>query len=79
MLQPGENASCVGCHEPKNSVPLATARPTRALAAGAQPLAPVNGPRRGFSFLKEVQPVLDANCVKCHKPPPSPHPPGSSW
>ncbi len=65
-LQPGENASCVGCHEPKNSVPLATARPTRALAAGAKPLAPINGPRRGFSFLKEVQPVLDAHCVKCH-------------
>ena len=65
-LQPGENASCVGCHEPKNSVPLATARPTRALAAGAQPLAPINGPSRGFSFLKEVQPILDAHCVKCH-------------
>ncbi|MEI7900065.1 MAG: hypothetical protein WCK89_07420 [bacterium] len=65
-LQPGENASCVGCHEPKNSVPLATARPTRALAAGPKPLAPINGPRRGFSFIKEVQPVLDAHCVKCH-------------
>ncbi len=65
-LQPGENASCVGCHEPKNSVPLASARPTRALAAGAKPLAPIDGPRRGFSFLKEVQPVLDAHCVKCH-------------
>jgi len=65
-LQPGENASCVGCHEPKNSVPLASARPTQALAAGAQKLAPIGGPRRGFSFLKEVQPILDRNCVKCH-------------
>ncbi|MCL1919578.1 MAG: hypothetical protein FWG50_00645 [Kiritimatiellaeota bacterium] len=65
-LQSGENASCVGCHEPKNSVPLATARPTQALAAGAQKLAPIGGPRRGFSFVKEVQPILDRNCVKCH-------------
>ena len=65
-LQPGENASCVGCHESKNSVPRASARPTLALAAGAKPLAPINGPRRGFSYLKEVQPVLDAHCVKCH-------------
>ncbi|HNX35348.1 MAG TPA: hypothetical protein PKM57_12015 [Kiritimatiellia bacterium] len=65
-LQPGENASCVGCHESKNSVPLATARPTLALAAGARPLAPVSGPRRGFSFLKEIQPILDAHCVTCH-------------
>ena len=65
-LQPGENASCVGCHESKNSVPLATARPTQAMAAGPRPLAPIYGLRRGFSFLKEVQPVLDAHCVKCH-------------
>jgi hypothetical protein len=65
-LQPGENASCVGCHESKNSVPLANARPTLALAAGPRPLAPVFGPRRGFSFLKEIQPILDAHCVSCH-------------
>jgi len=65
-LQPGENASCVGCHEPKNSVPLATARPTMALAAGAAPLLPILGPRCGFSFLREVQPVLDRHCVSCH-------------
>lgn len=65
-LQPGENASCVGCHEPKNSTPSASARPTMALAAGVQELAPINGPRRGFSYFKEVQPILDKHCVKCH-------------
>ena len=71
-LQPGENASCVGCHEPKNSVPLASARPTQALTAGAQTLAPIWTPtlqanaRHGFSFPKDVQPILDRNCVKCH-------------
>jgi len=66
-LQPGENASCVGCHESKNSVPVAAARSTtQALAAGAQKLTPIAGPRRGFSFLKEIQPILDRNCVTCH-------------
>ena len=83
-LQPGENASCVGCHEPKNSVPLATARPTQALAAGAQRLTPIwtpsyqellnketrtgilPNPRTGFSFLKDIQPILDRNCITCH-------------
>jgi len=65
-LQPGENASCVGCHESKNSAPPATARPTRALAAGPCPLAPIGGPPRGFSFLKEVQPILNAHCAACH-------------
>jgi hypothetical protein len=65
-LQPGENASCVGCHESKNSGPLATARPTQAMAAGAQTLVPVSGQRRGFSFKQEVQPILDRHCVSCH-------------
>ncbi|MDD2598024.1 MAG: hypothetical protein PHO37_02195 [Kiritimatiellae bacterium] len=66
MLQPGENASCVGCHESKNSVPSASARPTLAMAAGVQRLAPINAPRRGFSFTMEVQPILDQHCIKCH-------------
>jgi hypothetical protein len=65
-LQPAENASCVGCHEPKNSVPSSCATPTLAMAAGAQSLSPINGPRRGFSFTKEVQPILDKHCIKCH-------------
>ena len=56
----------MGCHEPKNSVPLASAKPTQALAAGAQLLAPIQGPRRGFSFVTEIQPILDQHCVKCH-------------
>lgn len=66
VVQPGENASCVGCHESKNSVPLATARPTLALAAGPRSLALINGPSRGFSFLKEIQPILDKHCAACH-------------
>lgn len=66
MVQPGENASCVGCHESKNSVPIATARPTQAMTQGPRPLDPALGPRRGFSFLKEIQPVLDKHCITCH-------------
>ncbi|VGO15887.1 hypothetical protein PDESU_04475 [Pontiella desulfatans] len=65
-LQPGETFSCIGCHEDKNAAPLQ--RPTSmALKAGAQPLAPFHGETRGFSFLKEVQPILDVKCVACHQ------------
>ena len=37
-------------------------------AAQARPTAikPWNGPTRGFSFDREVQPVLDRRCVGCH-------------
>ncbi|MDX9868965.1 MAG: hypothetical protein RBT78_13695 [Kiritimatiellia bacterium] len=66
LLQPGENASCVGCHESKNSVPPSSARPTLAMAAGPLPLRPVLETVRGFSFPREVQPILDRRCVACH-------------
>ena len=64
-LQPGENFSCVGCHESKDVTP-ARGTITKAMKAGPQELEPFYGPARGFSFLKEIQPILDKHCVKCH-------------
>jgi len=64
-LMPGENFSCLGCHEDKNSAPPLK-KTTMAMRAGAQKLEPFYGKPRGFSFLKEIQPILDAKCVKCH-------------
>jgi hypothetical protein len=66
-LQPGENASCVGCHEHKNSTPLSSGYGrTQAMAGAPQLLAPFHGPPRGFSFPKEIQPILDRHCIRCH-------------
>ncbi|MBT7161935.1 MAG: SUMF1/EgtB/PvdO family nonheme iron enzyme, partial [Victivallales bacterium] len=61
---PGENVSCVGCHEKQNSVAV----PRKALASKLAPMAikPWHGAKRGFSFRREVQPVLDRRCVGCH-------------
>ncbi len=64
-LQPGETASCVGCHEHKNTAPPVTGL-SRALRSGPQDLAPFYGPARGFSFIREIQPILDRHCVRCH-------------
>jgi len=60
---PGETLSCVGCHEDHNSSP-----PAPPIATRYEPLAiePWHGPVRGFSFRREVQPVLDKYCVSCH-------------
>ena len=66
-IQPGENAACVGCHEHKNSTPLADLPLTAALRAGTEDLKPFYGERRGFSFAREIQPILDRKCVACHK------------
>jgi formylglycine-generating enzyme required for sulfatase activity len=61
---PGEQLSCVGCHERQNSTPLVRGT----IAAGRKPseITPWYGTTRGFSFRREVQPVLDHYCIKCH-------------
>jgi formylglycine-generating enzyme required for sulfatase activity/Tol biopolymer transport system component len=64
-LQPNETFSCVGCHESKNEAPPIR-RTTLAMQAGPEPLKPFYGPPRGFSFHKEIQPILDRHCVSCH-------------
>ena len=61
---PGEYVSCVGCHERQNSsAPVHVA--DAALHQPADP-KPWYGPKRGFGFLREVQPVLDRYCAGCH-------------
>lgn len=67
MVMPGEVNGCIGCHEDRLSVPS---------AMGPKPLAlkkvPVkmNGwmgkAPRNFSFMEQVQPILDKSCVRCH-------------
>lgn len=62
--QPGENVSCVGCHEtPRDAVV-----PRVSVASRREPrdLDPWYGPARGLDFAREVQPVLDRHCVSCH-------------
>jgi formylglycine-generating enzyme required for sulfatase activity len=61
---PGETASCIGCHDQQNSGP--PGRNSYAAQHPAVDIAPWHGPARGFSFDREVQPVLDRRCVGCH-------------
>lgn len=64
-LQPGETASCVGCHEPRNVAPE---RPALPVNATIHELRPPAGPHceGGLSFARTVQPVLDRYCLDCH-------------
>jgi hypothetical protein len=65
-LQPGEKFSCVGCHENKDNTPVPD-KTSIAMSIGAKPLEEFYGPPRGFSFPKEIQPILDKHCIRCHK------------
>lgn len=64
-LQPGETASCIGCHEHRSSAP---APGVVALALKREPSEIVPGPdgSRPLSFPLLVQPVLDRHCTGCH-------------
>jgi formylglycine-generating enzyme required for sulfatase activity len=62
---PGERVSCVGCHDDQNNGAAAMPLTTAQQQAPAK-LKPWYGPTRGFSFIREVQPVLDKYCVGCH-------------
>jgi len=68
--RPGEQRSCVGCHETPNNPPPNLGKIPMALKS--EPVMP--GPQPGDSTGKQVmhfptyiQPVLDKYCVKCHR------------
>ena len=61
---PGEKLSCVGCHEDQSMAPPAISM--AALRKTPETIQPFYGGARGFSFARDVQPVLDRNCVGCH-------------
>ncbi len=64
-LQPGEQTSCVGCHERRTTAPGAH---EFALAAKREPssITPAPDGSKPYSYPILVQPVLDKHCVSCH-------------
>ena len=66
-VEPGETLGCVGCHEHRVVAPPA-ARPALAMAArrSASFIQPIPGAPDVPDFPRDVQPVLDRNCIKCH-------------
>jgi len=66
VVQSGEKVGCVGCHENRLAPP--PPQTTKSLAQRRAPsvIKPWRGPARSFSFMTEVQPVLDKHCVTCH-------------
>ena len=69
QVMPGERQGCVGCHEKKteNTVRRA-ATVSRALTRAP---SDIDASTRAFDvpdFPRDIQPVLDRSCVKCHNP-----------
>jgi len=66
-LQPGEKVSCLGCHEDRTMTSIGTGRP-KLLALDRAPsrIQPIAGVPEIPDFPRDVQPILDRHCTKCH-------------
>jgi len=67
-LMPGENRSCIGCHEVRREAPNLKRANPMALDHPVEALYPQpgdTGPRM-VHYARDVQPILDKHCVGCH-------------
>ncbi|MBI5385577.1 MAG: discoidin domain-containing protein [Verrucomicrobia bacterium] len=66
-LMPGETTGCVGCHEHRVKPPAWDNR-RRLLALAREPsrLTPISDVPEVLDFPRDVQPILDRHCLKCH-------------
>ncbi|MBK1790722.1 hypothetical protein [Persicirhabdus sediminis] len=66
-LMPGENFSCIGCHEDKKDAPLPSVN--MAIRSAPQQIKPFyETDKEGFSYAKLIQPIWDKHCIECHAP-----------
>jgi len=72
-VMPGERTSCVGCHENRTESARSIDRSTvMALRRKPDKIRPIAGAPDVFDFPRDIQPILDRHCIKCHgydKPP----------
>jgi len=71
-FQPGESRACSGCHETRAAAPVAALAGTIAVARDPSVPTPPPWGTKPLSFLRDVQPIFDKHCVRCHtglKPP----------
>lgn len=66
-VHPGERLTCQGCHEPRLRTPRHTGRMPLALKREPSQIQPEPDGSSPFNYVRLVQPVLDRNCVECHR------------
>jgi len=66
IVHPGETNGCIGCHEDRLSAPLNINSMPMAIEKKPQKLSPENTESPVFSYTRDVQPVFDRHCIKCH-------------
>ncbi len=64
-VQPGETLSCIGCHEQRTHAVPATPS-LLALKRSASRPQPIADQPDVYDFPRDIQPILDRHCVRCH-------------
>ncbi|MFP4381888.1 MAG: hypothetical protein ACLFUS_15420 [Candidatus Sumerlaeia bacterium] len=69
-FMPGEQTSCIGCHERRTLITAPQRQTVMALERyPSKPELPVGSPPYGIvDYMRDLQPILDKHCVKCHNP-----------
>ena len=70
-FQPGDNVSCVGCHEPHGTITRSDSALPIAFKRAPSKLVPDIDGSRPANFVDLVQPILERHCVECHAKPES--------
>ena len=66
-VHPGERLVCQGCHERKHTPPSRVDRVPLAVRRAPSKILPDVEGSNPFGYARLVQPVLDRNCVECHR------------
>lgn len=68
-VQPGETLGCLGCHEHRTAArPAGGPSTSAAVRRGLAAIEPIPGVPQPIDFPRDIQPILDRHCVKCHNP-----------
>jgi len=76
-VMPGETTTCAGCHEQRTESPpqggtaglsgsAGRSGPPAALRRGPSPIEPIRDVPDVLDYPRDVQPILDRHCVRCH-------------
>lgn len=67
QFMPGERHTCLGCHESRTAAPPSSRQVPMAMQRPPSRIIPEVDGTAPFSYPRLVQPVLDRNCVGCHR------------
>jgi len=64
-VMPGEVTTCIGCHEDRTAAMPALST-LKALQRPPSEIIPVPGTPEIFDYPRDIQPIWDKHCLKCH-------------